>query len=397
MGSLRKHIQDKEDTKLPAWSPDTETATENPPTRHFDRERREMVIAFRDQAEAYIGRTIPKPSKVDAAAINESKALVAEAINVYDSALDGLDECDPKVRANVETRTKTWELFLMTRQKLAPDKRTDNHHLQVLAERMVEQWGIFGRLCKAMATSTPLSESNKNGRARRALAKEIEAIPDLNQRLKMREEYARHIDRERVKEREEYRVQQEKESVRKRALFRSQQADAAAKQMPSAEADATPTQPFKKQKSMIRSAVEVILGTHKGPDGHGGLSVHPSRVAMVDELNAVLASEFPDGRMHPTDILESTKLELMWAEEAEMRPHALALLNKAKQLHAVAAQTVTVCATTQPGAFFKAAFPPTAGSSADVEPPPSNSNVDDAELDDGSALVDTAGGKPVVG
>lgn len=336
--SLREKVDQAEDAKLPAFSP--EEAPKPLPTHPFDSERRKAIKSFAEQAEVFLqsptsGKMVPEK----AAAIQKSKALVDEAIAVYESSLDGVATADANLRTRVETRTKTLEAFNAAYKKIPSNKRGSDQKLQDSAGRMVEQWGIYGKLAEYQATSKPLSETCKKAIERKQMHRKIDAIRDAFTRSTMRDKYAAHCDKQRLAEIDKRRLEQMEDSKRKRAQSRDEEADAAAAEMPSVNNDATFAQSPKKQKSCNRSSVDVILKTKVGlPSAHGGHSVHEERFEILNELNLVLQAEFCAGRTHPTDVLQTTKLELMWAERADMRPHTLALLHKAEQMHSQKAE-----------------------------------------------------------
>lgn len=358
-GSLKQRIDEAENAKLPAFSPDE---TPKPVSMHgFDKDRLEMIKNFAEQAEQYLKSPASgKMVREKIAAIEKSRALVNEAVAMFETSLDGKTVADANSRETVETRTKTLEAFYAKLGKTKPTQRSADNQLQVFAGRMKEHWGIFGKLSEYLATSKPLSESQKSGWKKRMMNQKLDGIFDPNLRSKMRAAYAEHCDKQRLAELDKYRSEQEQESKRKRAQILDDEANAEAAKMPSVDGDATPAHFVKKQKSEALSSVDVILKTKVGPElGHGGYSVHRDREHMLNELNIVLRAEFRDGHTHPNDVLQTTKLELMWAQRDSMRPHTLALLHKAEQMHYDSLGPATLGPKASP-AFFSGALPPTA-------------------------------------
>ena len=360
--SMRERVNEREDAKLPRFSPEDELP--KGPDRSWDKHRLEAVESFARQAECYFNFAVPNPKPKDVADVKTSKKLIDEAVSVYSAAMDERVEVCPKLRADVETRTKTWEAFESTRRTLRSDKRSQNHQLQRLAERMVEQWGIFGRVCEYMATDKPLSESNKKGIERRKINQMLDSIRDMKTRLAMRTAYATQCDRERMAELERHRVEQQKESKRKQAEIAEQMADAAAEITPPVEGEKPCAHLSKKPKTAFRSSVDVVLSTQKGPTGYGEIDAHPDRAHLIVEIEQLLEAEFPVNRTHPTDVLHTIALELRWAPTKEMRPDTLALLRKAEQMHnANSSKTDSGLKTTMKASFFKVNMPPEAGPS----------------------------------
>lgn len=360
--SLHEHIDERENAKLPAFSGEDEVP--KGPDHPWDLDRLERVRSFASQGEHYFNYNFPNPKPADITKLTLSKKLVDEAISVYSASLDGRkDEC-AKLRANVETRTKTLEAFYATHRKLRSDKRSQNLHLGELAARMVEQWGVFGEVCTYMATNKPLSESNKRGLMRAKMAKKLDSIPDMNTRLNMRAAYAAHCDRERMAELERHRAEQQKESKRKQAEIAEELLNAKAATTPPMEGEKPCTHSPKKLKTAFRSSVDALLKTQKGPTGYGGIDAHPDRAHLIVEIEQLLQAEFPPNRMHPTDVLHTIGLELRWAERSEMRPHTLGLLRKAEQMHNEnAPKSNSGLKTTMTATFFKVNMPPEAGPS----------------------------------
>lgn len=360
--SLKDHINEREDAKLPRFSPEEEVP--KGPDHRLDSDRLEAVRSFAEQGENYFNYTTPNPKPADIAKLKFSKDLVAEAISVYSASLDEREEAPSKLRADVETRTKTLDAFFGTHRKVPSNKRSQNHQLQRLAQLMVDQWGVFGKVCEYMATNKPLSESNKLGQARRKMAKKLDSIPDMNVRLKMRAAYAAHCDRERLAEHERNRVKQSEDSVRKRKEMADEKANAAAATTPTAASESSCTHLPKKLKTAILSSVDALLKTQRGPTGYGGIDAHPDRAHLIVEIEQLLQAEFPANRMHPTDVLHTIGLELRWAGRHEMRPYTLGLLRKAEQMHDENAPTTdSGLKTTMTATFFKANMPSEAGPS----------------------------------
>lgn len=360
--SLKDHINEREDAKLPRFSPEEEV--HKGPDHCPDSDRLEAVRSFAEQGENYFNHLTPNPKPAEIAKLKFSKDLVAEAISVYSASLDEREEGSAKLRADVETRTKTLDAFFGTHRKVPSNKRSQNHQLQRLAQLMVDQWGVFGKVCEYMATNKPLSESNKLGQARRKMAKKLDSISDMKTRLEMRAAYAAHCNRERMAELERHRAEQEKESRRKRKEIAEQMADAAAAITPPAASEPSCTHLSKKLKTAFRSSVDALLKTQKGPTGYGGTDAHPDRAHLIVEIEQLLQAEFPANRTHPTDVLHTIGLELRWAEQHEMRPYTLDLLRKAERMHDENAPTSeSGLKTTMTATFFKANMPSEAGPS----------------------------------